>query len=371
MKCPHCFRRLPVSVEKLSCVGECRKETPGELVAINGGIDVPVKPMFDVSQGSCPTCRCPSSVEACPTCRGAVPPNWRQQPAPAVTCVAMAGARTSGKSIYLGVLVRQLELFVEERLGSVLNPLGDTEQSYQERFGDAIFGQRQILPATIEAAQNPASGEPLIYEFKTEDGRSHILVLRDVAGEDLEDLKNRKRRLTFLTRADAVVLLLDPLTISEIRGVLQGTIQMGELGGDGVEVLRGLLDFMRETEDRPKASTPIAVTLSKFDTLQALRDTNSPLTPLMTRPGSPLQRDPSMRTKNYDATDSALLQLEIDSLLQSLMGQKLRNVLRQSADVFHYFVVSTLGADPEGDALNEVGIAPYRVLDPMKWILKL
>jgi len=283
----------------------------------------------------------------------------------------MAGARTTGKSLYIGVLKQQLELFVEERQRSVLNSLGGTEQRYQERYGDAIYQQRKILPATIEAARDPASGQPLIFEFRTLDGQHHILVLRDVAGEDLEDLKNRKERLNFLTRADAIVLLLDPLKISEIARVLQGRVQVGELGGDGVEVLRNLVDFLAESQRRRKATIPIAVTLSKVDTLQAVRESNSPLRPLMLRPGSPLQRDPSMRNAKFDAIDSDLLQLEIDSLLQHLIGPRIGNILRESAETYRYFAVSTLGADPEGTAINAAGIAPYRVLDPLKWILRL
>ena len=253
MKCPNCFRPIPAAVQKLSCVGKCPKETPGDLTALDG-IDVEVRPAFDASRGICPQCRVPSTLEACPTCRGVIPSEWREQPSPIVTCVAMAGARTTGKSLYLGVLKQQLELFVDEQLKSVLNSLGDTEQRYQERYGDAIYQQRKILPATVEAAQDPSSGQPLIFEFKTLHGQQHILVLRDVAGEDLEDLRNRKRRLSFLTRADAIVLLLDPLKINEIARVLQGKVQVGELGGDGVDVLRSLLDFLSEGEGRPKTA---------------------------------------------------------------------------------------------------------------------
>lgn len=369
MKCPNCFRPIPQQVEMLSCVGPCPKGSPGELMAANGGIDIEAKPAFDVARGNCPQCRTPSSVEACPTCHGVIPAEWRHDPLPLVRCVAMAGARTSGKSLYIGVLKQQLELFVDEIQESVLNFLGETEQRYQERYGDRIYEQRKILAATIEVAQDPASAEPLIFEFKAKDGRSRILVLRDVAGEDLEKLGERKGRLSFLTRADAIVLLLDPLKIEEIRDVLQGKVQVGELGGDGVELLRDLLNFLKD--QKPMATTPIAVTLSKVDTLQAVRDTNSPLRPLMSRPGSPLQRDPSMREPGFNKQDSDLLQLEIESLLLNLTGKKIRNLLRQSAESYRYFAVSTLGADAVGDDIDDAGIAPYRVLDPMKWILQL
>lgn len=354
----------------LSCVGPCLKTTPGELAYANGGVDVEVKPAFPVSQGHCSKCREPSTVEACPTCHGVIPAQWRQEPAPLVQCVAMAGARSTGKSLYIGVLKQQLELFVSEVVGKVLNELGDTEAQYQERYGNRIFVERKILGATLELTQDPASGQPLIFEFKGADDRSRILVLRDVAGEDLQKLRERKARLNFLTRADAIVMLLDPLKIEDIRAVLKGKAQHGELGGDGIELLRNLLDFLKEAQGKPKTPTPIAVTLSKADYLQAVRETNSPLRALMARPGSPLQRDPSMSEVAFDKKDSDLLQLEIDSLLQFLTGQTIRNLLRESTEVHRYFAVSSLGGDAVGEDIRDAGIAPYRVLDPVKWILR-
>ena len=57
-------------------------------------------------------------VEICPICHFELPGGWRQGQA---VCIAMAGARATGKSIYIAVLIKQLELLCET-LGVSMNP---------------------------------------------------------------------------------------------------------------------------------------------------------------------------------------------------------------------------------------------------------
>ena len=57
-------------------------------------------------------------VEVCPVCHYQLPDGWRDGHA---TCIAMAGARATGKSLYIAVLVKQLELLCEN-LGVSMEP---------------------------------------------------------------------------------------------------------------------------------------------------------------------------------------------------------------------------------------------------------
>lgn len=110
MKCPSCFRTVPPTVQKLTC-GHCDPISPAE-VTREFGHDMAVRPIFDAALGRCPRCSTPSQTEACPECWCVIPPAWRRLRSPKVTCNAMAGARTTGKSMYLGVLRHQLDLFI-------------------------------------------------------------------------------------------------------------------------------------------------------------------------------------------------------------------------------------------------------------------
>jgi len=57
-------------------------------------------------------------VEICPICHFVLPDGWRQGHA---VCIVMAGARATGKSIYIAVLIKQLELLCES-LGVSMEP---------------------------------------------------------------------------------------------------------------------------------------------------------------------------------------------------------------------------------------------------------
>lgn len=105
------------------------------------------------------------------------------------TCIALASARNSGKSVYLGVLVAQL-LWLAERSGTVLKPwTKDTDDLYRDRYQRPLFIERGLLQATCPHERGDVTYHetaPLLYQM-TLPGRSpHVIVLRDVAGENLQ-----------------------------------------------------------------------------------------------------------------------------------------------------------------------------------------
>lgn len=369
MKCPTCFRGLPDDVEFLAC-SQCEAVPSASLNAEYGGRDVRVPVVFPAEQGECSKCGTASDIEACRACHGLVPGVWRR-PNTTVSCVAMAGARNTGKSIYLGVVRQQLELWVEECHRSTLELIGDTESHYMQRYGGALFDDGVILSPTAELSLDPHGHVPLIFRFVDDSGRARILVLRDVAGEDLENLAQRRVALAFVKEADAVVILIDPLKMDRLRESLRGIIHPGDLGGDGVEVVDQMLALItRDGRDPVPEGQRLAVAVSKVDVLQQVKDIpGAPLRPVMVRSGSPLQRDPSMTTAQFDTHDADLLNAEVASVLVELTGLKLGHLLRHGGVEHRYFAVSALGAHPEGTRLNSAGIAPFRVLDPIKWVL--
>lgn len=373
------------------CVGSCAP-TPQPQATQVRGYDVSSKPTFQVStpppadpasghasaalpSARCPTCSVASTQEVCGYCLGEVPPNWRSAK---VTCVAMAGARATGKSLMLAAAKEQLELLVERHHKSAFRGVGDTEAFFYRNYTQPLFEQRQLLEATSSAAaQDTVVRVPLIFQYKERraDGasRTRILVLRDVAGEDLESLGGMDSYLSFFSRADAVIALIDPLTVRQVRDMLADLVAGDtRIGGDGIAVLQHVLGLMTGNAPGARTSIPLAVVLSKFDTLQRLRDVqDNKWSPIMNRPGAPIQRDPSLASATYDAADGDLLHAEVEGLLELLNASTLTAMLRESADAFRYFAVSALGASPAGQLIHAGGIAPYRVVDPFKWALQV
>jgi len=76
-------------------------------------------------------------------------------------------------------------------------------------------------------------------------------------------------------------------------------------------------------------------------------------------------------TLTYLVTDG--LHHEVRSLLQKLhAGPIVTAVERPSSGQFlphRFFVASALGESPNGKSLNARGIAPFRCLDPMRWVM--
>jgi hypothetical protein len=386
VKCPSCFAYLGISPVRFVCVGSCSPAVNAPASAARG-YEVKTKPVFGLpppaapgttdasARPACPRCSTGSTTEVCGYCSFSIPPNWRSSK---VTCVAIAGARATGKSLLLAVAKEQMELLVERHHRSVFRAVGDTERFFDKNYTEPLFEQRQLLRATasISTAETVVR-QPLIFAFteRNEAGqaRSRVIVLRDVAGEDLEAMGGMDQQLSFFSRADAVIALLDPLTVSTIQAMLADLVPAtNRLGGDGVAVLQHVLGLM--TNHAPGARTPIpfAVVLSKFDVLQKLREVSgTKWSRIMSRPGSPLQRDPSLRTARFDEVDANLLHEEIAGLVEMLGASALTSMLSDTADRFRYFGVSALGESPEGDLIHAGGIAPFRVLDPFKWALEV
>lgn len=369
MKCPTCFRGLPAAPEYQACLA-CEAPKSALLNQEYGGRDVTLRYVFPSRDDGCPRCKAERTPEACQACHSVIPDEFRFD-GTRVTCLAMAGARSSGKSIYLGVLKHELERWVEEAHGSVLGMIGATESHYWQRYGAPLFDGKVILGPTAELSTDPEGHIPLIFRFRDVAGPTQIVVVRDVAGEDLENLAQRRTALAFVERADAVVALIDPLKMDRLRESLNGVIHAGALGGDGVDVVAQVIDLLTGDGRREVApGTRLAVAVSKVDVLQRVRDVpGAPLRPAMLRSGSPLQRVPGEELAHFDPADADLLDAEVDSLMTLLVGKRLGNLLDQSGLEHRFFAVSALGAHPEGQRLNSVGIAPFRVLDPLKWVL--
>ena len=108
--------------------------------------------------------------------------------------------------------------------------------------------------------------------------------------------------------------------------------------------------------------------------MQALRVVDNPdWQRVMINPGAAFSRDPSTSAAAYDVADGELLHHEVRSLLFRLHAGALVTAV-ESANTgrvleHRFFAVSALGSQPNGEALAPRGIASFRCLDPLKWVL--
>lgn len=296
---------------------------------------------------------------------------------------AMAGARASGKSLYIAVVVKLLKQLAIANNG-IFSPADEhTRRTYEEKYEQPLFKQMGLLQSTPSAASADAhQRRPLIFDIgmHQRDGvrQKVFVVFRDVAGEDLkeENFFSRKDDLSFFRYADRIIFLFDPMAVPRIQQLLAGAVPRHEVGDDDPTVVLQNVLRVLGAEHRPD----IALALSKFDTMQRLADVNQGdqyysgsvnWQRVMNNFGAGFCRENSAITEKFNNDNSLLLHFEVLSLLDCLGATQLINQLRQpmyGAEPYRFqcFAVSALGAPPDGDQISRSGIAPFRCLDPLR-----
>ena len=323
-----------------------------------------------------------------------LPPGWEGS---GTLTFAMAGARASGKSLYIAVVVKMLEQLVE-RNGFVFEAADDaTREIYREKFEEPLFKQMG-LPAPTSTGENDGAyqNQPLIFRIgsheRTDPSGNRVyqminIVIRDVAGEDFDEdhFPNMKERLQFFRFADQIIFMFDPIRVPEINSLLEGAIpSLPKLDTNDTEdpdtVLGNLLQLI-EPQDR----VSLAMVLAKFDTMQELAkvdqndmyfnaDDKVNWQRVMNNFGAGFRRESGDITQPYSLENAMLLHNEVLSLLLCLDARALLNRLNEPRRlgyhlVYYCFAVSALGAPPEtGTTVSRSGIAPFRCLDPFRFI---
>ena len=377
-RCPNCFSPLPDALWAFRCVNPPCPERLDQVLSAATGSETLLRTVTTVTPNgtwrpehgvACSACSGATAQEVCPTCHYDLLSGWRLN---TTICIALAGARASGKSIYIAVLVKQTELWCA-RNGRALLP-GDarTAEMYHRIYETPLYVQRGLMSPTPSAAvRDSPHRDPLIFQIGIFNGVPHLLVLRDVAGEDLEDPQTPTAPFQFFGAADLVLFLFDPMQVAEIQAQLAGLVPDQRLnGGEPVAVLGNLIRLIRGGSllGGGRLSTPLALVVAKFDVLAQLADVEgSPLESIMDNRGASYNIDPSLEP-HLDAEDLSRLQAEVESLLTKLHAQSLLNLADSAFDIRQTFAVSALGALPySADRVNFHGIAPFRVLDPLKW----
>ncbi|WP_255506430.1 hypothetical protein [Mycolicibacterium sp. 018/SC-01/001] len=306
--------------------------------------------------------------EVCPICHYRLPSGWRMGN---VTCIAMAGARATGKSVYIAVMVKQLARALERRGLELADASAETADHYRTHYETPFYEKRGLLESTTSSEVGESyQHDPLIFSMGIWNGTKQFIAIRDVAGEDLSLGKLAGVPGTFFAAADGVFFLFDPFQVREIRDALRDDVEFDErLGGDPRNALATVLRLIGDS-----AIPLVAVLVSKFDALHAVgRVAQSRWAPIMSNAGAAFCRDPGLLHEQYNDNDGLLLHYEVQSLLQKLEAPpSLRNMTNPDTGRGYdhrFFAVSALGDSPLNPHFNPMGFAPFRCLDPLRWVL--
>jgi hypothetical protein len=379
--CPFCFRRIDSNRLAYQCSGrgniDCKKEEDDARVRLTGS-HLETFPTFLPQNGrgasaTCPICGGEARRRACPECHTALPIDFVGSKSP---MIGLVGAKGSGKTVLMTVLVKQLREVVGQRFGADIriatdNPDGHQGLTdYQAKRETPLYARGALPPPTEQqGAATRLRTTPVVLRWRQEASRligqgleSTMLSFVDTAGEDLNDL-GTAFTLQYLSVCDALMITLDPFALPGARARLNlptAAIQVADdVPLDVVSRITELLRTEHKVRTRRRIKVPVAIVFTKIDAFYPGLDRGNPI---MSSAGS---------VPAYQDADGLAVHEHMLALLHEWHAADIDTHMRLNYDDFRYFGVSALGAEPDyaGQAVAPGGVQPHRVEDPVLWLL--
>jgi hypothetical protein len=389
LHCPYCYQAFSARDILFRCSGRigpvgrrCGPE-PDKVLSKHTGREEILPPHFESGgqpgPGVCPDCKATTPVRICPACHRRLPAQFGDVRS---RLIALAGAKESGKTVFMTVVLHELMHRLGEQLRASIGAADDhTRTEFARLYDLPMYRGSQLLAPTPAAGANDRA--PLVFRLTVggpgpraqncRHGRGlhgkarptpAVLALFDPAGEELRSALSVEEYARYLAAVDDIVLLLDPLQMPAARELAApGTrLPSPATSADApAAVLQSITDvLLRSGQAGPDGliGKPLAIALSKIDTIQDALGETSPL------------RQPPAQTCCFDERDSLRVHSEVQRLLVKWDGSLIDRLARQHYRDFRYFGISALGETPTDD--NRVSarhIQPYRAGEPLTWLL--
>lgn len=321
----------------------------------------------------CNVCGADSSKFVCPHCHNWLP---TEMIAEGSQIISVIGAQSSGKTTYITTLYKELQKY-GHRMNLNIRPKDESPRSdfrttdRIQRLMTRLYDEKQLLEKT-PVGERPI---PLIFKLTkskyrdrpSKDDKQMYLVFYDTAGESFDNQEEILRTATYLQESSAVILLIDPFSIKALRrDILEAGYDESDFKNNPAQVMSSLLAYAESDLKRKQMlkKKPLAIAFSKIDAVvNGLKAAGSQYQ----IGGIDLQ------------TNSSFLQTgKLDMAMTDQISEGLDTVCRENWDLgglvstvqttfqeTHFFGISSLG----GDIQKLDAIHPYRVLDPLIWIL--
>lgn len=356
--CPYCYEEHTINECKMHCSFN---------IAGNRNVTCKYKVERDqdgwvlsANKSKCLKCKEASTRIYCNTVGKAIPTIFADG---ASLPIALVGAKASGKSNYIAVLIDEIRRRMTQPFQCSLNVACSEESKryYDNYYYNPLYKHKRVVEAT-DAGEIP----PLIFPLSFMDSRNRIkemaaLTFYDTAGENLDSDDAMLVFNRYIPNAKGIILLLDPLQVPSIRKQLQGKVPLPPENTDTAEILSRIVNNIRDVKKAKKnIDIPLALVFTKMDALEM-----HGLLPA----GSCLRDESEHLTRGgFVLSDFENTNIEMTALLENWMDGELSQMLKNFSK-YSIFGLSALGGVPNGTKLSTDEIKPKRVLDPLLWIL--
>ncbi len=353
--CPYCINTYSTTEVQYVCPDCGQVATPTGMEKIIGNVKC--------KQSGCGRI---ATTRRCPKCGHAVQHDSIVTPNLPFSIV---GVSNSGKTNYITVMLHELGRAAKLRLA--LSAQDGETRNHQSQ-------NKKLIYDLHTRPENTAAGEslPQIWRIKNvakqrgNNVPTYTFTIFDGAGEDHENLDPNSVVCRYIASSKAIILTVDPLILESVRtgNIVDPNVRTNSLAGsDGSEssaevVVNNVAQYLKVatgTKTNKKLKIPVAVVLTKFDTV-----INHPA---FSDSALIKQEGISLITGKVDEGEFRQIDSEIRSWLEEIDETPFFNALDSNFQEFQFFGVSSFGEPPkDADTLNP--IHPHRVLDPILWL---
>ena len=323
-------------------------------------------------ESKCDRCGKPSSRFVCPHCHNWLP---TEMIAEGSEIISIVGAPNSGKTVYFFNLMRQLE-----KKGYLLGLTITAQDEGPDKQKKTSMIYRDMVKLMYEEHQLPAKtpvneGEkpiPLIFKVSNKkagqkSGKTIYIVFYDTPGEAFQDSEQISRMADHVSNSAGILLFVDPYNIQKLIGTIQAASNEDVVAGGIQENDNVLNSLLQKVDVKQSVNKPFAIVFSKIDVV---------LEGLSKEGAEELQNNIDLSKNSSFLKTKKLSLTEIDQISEALelishewdigdMKERIR--AKYKDENIKMFAVSSLGSQPNGNEI--VDLNPYRVMDPLVWIL--
>ena len=388
--CPYCFEKNRLSDVQFRCTNRrCKDFDDVEMTRYeNGDLRIPKqgKRTFQVSgkrtmsvptSAICPECNNTTYKRICPSCHNELPESTLVGKD---MIISIVGERGTGKSHFVGVLIKELRDRISVSFGGSLEGFADSYQRWEQIFGDNLYNNGQKLALSQSAVNNADNGtyRPFIFKlklkkkvmFNKEEIESFTFVFFDTAGEDLRDEDTMSTVNKYICKSAGIIFLLDPIQIPAVANQMEasvikrasatGNIVEGQADDILTKVSR-LIRNDRGMKDNRKIDIPVAVVFSKFDVIENLVPKNCTVH----------NPSPHCSEKYFDMSDWKNVNDDIKGLLKEWEANAFISQMETNYKNYSYFAASALGMNNNPTSEGRIERPrPHRIEDALLWILE-